>query len=294
MIDGERLLEQPPCPTEEEAPTYLRVFLNAEAEAAIERHVEADVTHEVCGILLGRRGRDKHGWFVHVVQSIEGRFAQQRGASVTFTHETWDHFYQVMAGQKDNLAIVGWYHSHPGFGIFYSSHDSFIQQNFFSEPWQIGIVVDPCASSRGVFANSKAGIEGVLAYWRVNSHGGARVECQYRDRVATRDPEPSAASSDTNQLTIVAAAIAALRGRADDLDRRMRRLRLANTLIGAAAILALAIALWLWFAGRMAATHEPSVDPAIGKRELKRPRNDHVPEAPGIDETIGTKAADDE
>ncbi len=30
-----------------------------------------------------------------------------------------------------NIDIVGWYHTHPSFGIFLSHHDLFIHQNFF-------------------------------------------------------------------------------------------------------------------------------------------------------------------
>ena len=47
--------------------------------------------------------------------------------------------------------IVGWYHSHPGFGIFLSGHDLFIHENFFSGPSQIAYVVDPHAGTEGVF-----------------------------------------------------------------------------------------------------------------------------------------------
>ena len=47
--------------------------------------------------------------------------------------------------------IVGWYHSHPGFGIFLSEHDLFIHRNFFSGAAQIALVVDPLQGHEGVF-----------------------------------------------------------------------------------------------------------------------------------------------
>jgi hypothetical protein len=52
----------------------------------------------------------------------------------------------------DEEQIVGWYHSHPGFGIFLSEHDLFIHRNFFGGPSQIAVVVDPLAGTEGVFA----------------------------------------------------------------------------------------------------------------------------------------------
>jgi len=39
--------------------------------------------------------------------------------------------------------IVGWYHSHPGFGCFMSSTDWNTQQKMFSRPYHIAVVVDP-------------------------------------------------------------------------------------------------------------------------------------------------------
>jgi hypothetical protein len=51
--------------------------------------------------------------------------------------------------------IVGWYHTHPGFGIFLSEMDLFIQNNFFNEPWQIAYVDDPKGGDRGAFVWEK-------------------------------------------------------------------------------------------------------------------------------------------
>ena len=49
------------------------------------------------------------------------------------------------------MKIVGWYHSHPGFGLFLSEYDSFIQENFFIDPNHVALVVDPLEGSLGWF-----------------------------------------------------------------------------------------------------------------------------------------------
>src|SRR5205823_14556508 len=49
------------------------------------------------------------------------------------------------------LDIVGWYHTHPDFGIFLSGHDLFIHQHFFNQPLQVAYVVDPIRQTRGFF-----------------------------------------------------------------------------------------------------------------------------------------------
>lgn len=50
---------------------------------------------------------------------------------------------------------MGWYHSHPGFGLFLSDYDAFIQQNFFGAPGQVALVVDPVEGCLGWFQWSK-------------------------------------------------------------------------------------------------------------------------------------------
>ena len=45
--------------------------------------------------------------------------------------------------ENDNLRIVGWWHSHPGFSCFLSHTDLKTQEFFFPESYQVALVVDP-------------------------------------------------------------------------------------------------------------------------------------------------------
>ena len=51
----------------------------------------------------------------------------------------------------ENAQIVGWIHTHPDFGIFLSEYDTFIQENFFKEDYQIAYVVDPIQNIEGFY-----------------------------------------------------------------------------------------------------------------------------------------------
>jgi hypothetical protein len=70
---------------------------------------------------------------------------------VTFTHQTWAKINAEMDTKFDHLKIVGWYHTHPDFGIFLSDRDRFIQEHFFSGPGQFAHVIDPLRRTEGVF-----------------------------------------------------------------------------------------------------------------------------------------------
>jgi proteasome lid subunit RPN8/RPN11 len=123
------------------------VVFEAEVARRIRQHSRSSPKSEVCGVLIGRERN--HTTLVDA--SIPGANAAQGGAHVTFTQETWEHIYQVKDQEYPDARIVGWYHSHPGFGVFLSEHDLFIQENFFSSPQQIAWVYDPHSDEEGCF-----------------------------------------------------------------------------------------------------------------------------------------------
>jgi proteasome lid subunit RPN8/RPN11 len=118
---------------------------------AIHRHGNSGQDIEVCGVLVGNVYHDADGAWLYVEFAIEGNHATQRAAQVTFTAQTWESIQAVMDRDHPDKRILGWYHTHPGFGIFLSDMDVFIQENFFPEPWQAAFVYDPKAKEEGLF-----------------------------------------------------------------------------------------------------------------------------------------------
>ena len=50
--------------------------------------------------------------------------------------------------------MIGWYHSHPGWGVFLSDRDQFICESFFVGRLDIAMVVDPQSKQLGVFQHT--------------------------------------------------------------------------------------------------------------------------------------------
>lgn len=129
-----------------------RILLAEEAFDAIVSHGAKDPGHEVGGVLVGELLADSGGPYVRVDATIEALHADEKGAELTFTHATWDHVNKEMDSRFAHKRIVGWYHTHPGFGVFLSDRDGFIHRSFFGEPFQIAFVYDPKRREHGVFA----------------------------------------------------------------------------------------------------------------------------------------------
>jgi proteasome lid subunit RPN8/RPN11 len=86
-----------------------------------------------------------------VTHVIKAKHTAAQMTQLTFTHKTWDAALAEMAKIKPDAQFIGWYHSHPNFGIFLSDQDKFIQTQFFSTDGSVTIVVDPIRGKRGWF-----------------------------------------------------------------------------------------------------------------------------------------------
>ena len=142
--------EQPPAGDDFLDPEFQPVVHESALEA-IRLHGEEDTTVEVCGVLVGRIYESNGAALVYVDDIVRGSHASGRNSAVTFTADTWAHIDREMDERHPGKRIVGWYHTHPGFGIFLSEMDLFIHDNFFNLPWQVAVVFDPVRKEEGMF-----------------------------------------------------------------------------------------------------------------------------------------------
>jgi len=118
---------------------------------AIHRHGASKPDVEVCGVLVGNVYHDRAGPFLYIEDVVRGDYAANNLAQVTFTAQTWQHIQAEMESKHPEQKIVGWYHTHPDFGIFLSKMDLFIHESFFNIPWQAAFVYDPKRGDEGLF-----------------------------------------------------------------------------------------------------------------------------------------------
>src|SRR6267142_399549 len=146
--------------------------ISTEVVRQIRQHARANGKTEVCGILIGA----EDDGVTCVEACIAGVNAAQGGAHVTFTQDTWEHIYKIKDRDYPDERIVGWYHSHPGFGVFLSEHDTFIHKNFFSSPQQVAWVYDPHSDEEGCFGWKTGELQRVAQFVIVDGRGGQRAD----------------------------------------------------------------------------------------------------------------------
>ena len=178
----------------EEAGARRGISIDESAREAMHAHAAGTTSVEIGGVLVGEV--DEETGDVLVVAAIPAHRATSAVASLTFTHEAWDEVNDVMSRDFEGKQMVGWYHSHPRFGIFLSEYDVFIQKNFFREEWQVAYVVDPVSQTSGVFGWEKGEIVRYSS-WNVVARGAPK---------AVREPDRGSPTRTTGGSVPVAAS----------------------------------------------------------------------------------------
>ena len=107
------------------------------------KKVSHEKRREVGGVFVGGYYTYNSIEFVTIDDFIEGQYTQSRALAVKFTHETWAAIQRDKEYLYPDKQIVGWYHTHPRSGVYFSQRDVFVHKNFFSLPWQVALVIDP-------------------------------------------------------------------------------------------------------------------------------------------------------
>ncbi|KAK0670993.1 putative 26S proteasome regulatory subunit [Cercophora samala] len=123
------------------------VYISSLALLKMLRHGRAGVPMEVMGLMLGEFVDD------FTVRVVDVFAMPQSGTGVSV--EAVDPVFQTkmmdmlrQTGRPES--VVGWYHSHPGFGCWLSSVDINTQQSFEQlTPRAVAVVVDPIQSVKG-------------------------------------------------------------------------------------------------------------------------------------------------
>ena len=113
-------------------------------------HARGDLQRESGGFLLGQFDQADRS-YVELQHVLPAAGTRSRGASLTFTHDTWSALQRSRSQEFPDCQLVGWYHTHLNLGVFLSGYDTFIQRHFFPHWWQVALVVDPRRCEFGFF-----------------------------------------------------------------------------------------------------------------------------------------------
>jgi proteasome lid subunit RPN8/RPN11 len=142
------------------------LFVSNAVRAAVLEHLQT-ATVELGGLLIGSVGRlnpaTPHETFEAIVvsHSVAAEFSEGTSVSLRMPAHVWSAANQIIEAEQTTqtpLRVVGWYHSHPNLGAFFSQTDRQTQAHFFNHAYSLGWVIDPTDGDEAWFigANCKA------------------------------------------------------------------------------------------------------------------------------------------
>jgi proteasome lid subunit RPN8/RPN11 len=142
----------------------LLVIVTDDVREAVLRHLRGS-QDEQGGLLLGEvfTADESVGVAasraVVVSQAIPALDFASSGISLRMEAGVWDRARLALGPLE---LIVGWYHSHPGLGAFFSATDRRTQAAFFPHPYSVGWVIDPELDDEALFVGQESAAPGDL------------------------------------------------------------------------------------------------------------------------------------
>ncbi|GHS90134.1 hypothetical protein AGMMS49957_15220 [Synergistales bacterium] len=189
--------------------TDVKVYIHQKAYKAIEKYAHSDTTKELGSILVGDYTESSGKIHVVIKGAIEAKYTDASASTLTFTHETWDYIHKEQARLFPDLKILGWQHTHPGYGIFLSNYDMFIQENFFNLSFQVAYVVDPKQDMRGFFQWKNGKVEKLNGFY-IFDEVGAKITIEPDAKTPTSKVSPTSGRKTLALMVAILLIIAAM------------------------------------------------------------------------------------
>jgi proteasome lid subunit RPN8/RPN11 len=143
------------------------VFVSQRAFVRFCAHAGSDLNNEVGGWLIGKWCQDKRTQeqFIVVESILPAHFVRHGGAYLTFTQDTQVALHAQKEARYPGKDLVGWYHTHPRMSIFLSEYDVWLHENFFPQPYQVALVIEPYSAAGGFFIRQKDGVLDARRYF---------------------------------------------------------------------------------------------------------------------------------
>lgn len=134
----------------------LQILLRKNAISKARLHASSDLLREVGGCIIGKIVETDKYLLVIVICIVPALKAISRRMSVNFTPNAWSDMWNCIDNHpryknEEAWQMVGWYHTHPNFGVFLSNRDLSIHMGHFCNKGHLALVIDPIHNKEGFF-----------------------------------------------------------------------------------------------------------------------------------------------
>ena len=173
----------------------LRVIIWAGTLGKICDQLSSDMERELGGVLVGEACLWEGCTYVEVRSCLAACTPSHGPVHFTFTAETWIALDRAMDDEPSGRYMVGWYHSHPRLGVFFSQQDGDVHRVVFNQPWHVALVIDPSTGEAAFFGWAEGRPVHLPGYYIVEEAGPAKEELPHEPPEGVSGPPPEAPPS---------------------------------------------------------------------------------------------------
>jgi len=186
----------------------VRTYFRQKSLLQIQEAADTELDHELGGVLLGVPTNHEDRYQVEIHAALPATSEDHGPVHYTFTADTWATIHKRRLERYPELQIVGWYHTHPELGAFFSSDDVIVHSAAFVLPWHIGLVLDPVLAEAclvgwhqyDLSVEEKSYLIGIDGFYEV-------LDLQDQQSVNWRFVDPRLAYSDTKSVPVTNSSI---------------------------------------------------------------------------------------
>ncbi len=160
--------------------------IDVEVHRDIEAFAAENRNKECAGLLLGSVEFEGKTRIIHITAAAMAEDAVGTRASVNISLAAWESILRVRDLDYPELRVLGWFHTHAGWGVFMSDSDVFIHRHFFGHRNMVAYVLDPTTGRDGFFYWHDGRIALCPSYGLVGSASDLRPNKREQGRQKTR------------------------------------------------------------------------------------------------------------
>lgn len=151
------------------------VLVSQTALLQVAAHSSSNLEVELGGALLGKAYRHQGRVIVQVMAALPAVNQDHGPVHFHFSADSWVNLQKDQATHYADLDIIGWFHTHPDLGVFYSSDDVVVHSAAFTLPWHVGLVIDPVRDEACFFGWVEGELAPLSGYYELPDRQPERV-----------------------------------------------------------------------------------------------------------------------
>lgn len=161
-------------------PNETLIVMSPQALLQVHEHGISNMRTELGGFLLGHAYEDGDKLHIKVEVALPAVSDDHGPVHFTFNANSWSHCHAQKEAHYPSLQIVGWYHTHPGLGVFYSSDDVVVHSAGFALPWHVGLVVDPVRNTASFFGWVNGELANLSGFYELSETASSQSAIRWR------------------------------------------------------------------------------------------------------------------